>query len=80
MPVYGDTRIESDETIKAIFSGLRGAVFAGGAPALLATGTIVDDDSGRTAAGATGGQAQQVVGPAGSGTLPTISVVNTSIS
>ena len=66
--------------MKLVFSELKGAVFAGGAPALVATGVILDDDSGANPKGAVGGVAAQVVGPADTATLPQISVVNTSVA
>ena len=44
--VYGDTAIESDETFDLILTNVRNGVFEGGAAALRATGTILDEDGG----------------------------------
>ncbi|MEL6914371.1 MAG: Calx-beta domain-containing protein [Pseudomonadota bacterium] len=44
--VFGDNLIEEDETFSLVLYNLQNAVFAGGAPILKATGTIIDDDGG----------------------------------
>ncbi|MFN3764436.1 MAG: Calx-beta domain-containing protein [Aliihoeflea sp.] len=64
IPVYGDTRIEGNETIKVVALNARNAVFEGNAPALEGTVTIVDNDD--AAGGDTGGilgAARQITSP-----------------
>lgn len=48
--VIGDTAVEADETFTLAFTNPSGALFAGGATSLSATGTIKNDDSVASAA------------------------------
>lgn len=79
--VYGDTLIEADETFTLVVTDITNAVFAGGASALEATGTIINDDSGSPSGpGGTGDFATQIDGPdAASATLPTVRVSDVSV-
>lgn len=78
--VYGDTRIEGNETVQLILSGITNGMFDGGAAALVATGTIIDDDGGKPDRSAGLGQpATQVFGDDIFGS-PTLTVVSTSIA
>ena len=43
---YGDTNFDSDETLAVMFHGIVNANFEGNVPALVARGTILDDDGG----------------------------------
>lgn len=79
--IINDNAIEAGETVQLILSGVTNAVFDGGAAALVASGTIVDDDSGPPAlTGGLGPVAAQVFGFDEGGALPTLTIVSTSIA
>ena len=76
IPVYGDTLIEGNEAFQIVLTNVSNAVFAGGAEALVASATIIDDD-GATPSGpfGIGNVATQIQGPVSeSATMPTLSV------
>jgi len=76
VPVYGDTRIEGDETFALVVQAVTNATLAGGAATLVATGTIMDnDDLLVDPAAGEGAQAERIFGPAAlPGVLPTLDV------
>ncbi len=77
--VYGDDQIEGDEFFYLALSNLSNANFNYNAPAMLATGTILDDDAGPvTGAGGIGAPGTGIAGPAPSGNQVTIRVMDTS--
>jgi len=79
--VYVDSNIEGDEDFTLVLSGIRGGVFEGGAALLVATGTILDDDSGAlTGPAGRADPGQGVEGPLGTGGLPIIDVLDVSIA
>ena len=80
VPNSSDSVAGLNKTVLLVLSGAQGAVFAGNAPALVATGTIIDDDGPvMTLAGGLGGPAAQVQSPADvAGALPVLQVVSTS--
>ncbi|MGA0599052.1 Calx-beta domain-containing protein, partial [Enterovirga sp. CN4-39] len=79
--VYGDTAIEGDQTFRLVLTDIQNAAFAGSAPALVATGTIIDNDGSTISSnGGVGTPASQVVAPAGGGGLPTFTAYSTSQS
>ncbi|GGL78711.1 Calx-beta domain-containing protein [Wenxinia marina] len=72
--VYGDTAIEGDEDFYLVLTGIANARFEYGAPALVATGTILDDDGGALSGPAGIGDAARGVrapdpGPGGAVTM-----------
>lgn len=79
--VYGDTRIEGDETFSLTLTDLQNAVFEGEAPALTATATILDDDSGALSGDAgIGGAADAVSSPSGTNDIiPTLQVFDATV-
>ncbi|MCB1492024.1 MAG: hypothetical protein KDJ77_09545 [Rhodobiaceae bacterium] len=78
--VYGDTAIEGDETFNLVLTGLTNAVFANGGAALVATGTIIDDDGTSTTVGGVGDFSDPVTPPVSvSGPLPTLQVHDTKV-
>ena len=79
--VYGDTVIEPNETFELVIYDVSNAVLPGGAAALRASGTILDDDGGAPAAGGIGDFADRTDGadPA-SATLPTIRIHDGSLT
>lgn len=79
--VYGDNAIEGNQTFNLVLSALTGAKFADDAPALVATGTIIDDDNGApTLTGGIKDFASGVSAPDASGSLPAVRVVSTSVN
>lgn len=78
--VYGDTAIEGDEQFTIVLADIENAVFEGGAPALEATATIIDNDSGPiSGAGGVGDPGRQIAAPlATSGVV--MDVVDVSIA
>ncbi len=73
--VSGDNEAESNEDFQVVFTDINNAVFEGGAEALIATGTIIDDDSGApTIAGGIGDPGEQISGPASAGPSPTVRI------
>ena len=78
--VYGDALIEDDETFDLVLTSPRNAVFAGEAPALVATATIVDDDGAGDPSGGIGGFAGRIAAPiAEPGLLPTLAVRDVAV-
>jgi Ca2+-binding RTX toxin-like protein/predicted heme/steroid binding protein len=80
--VSGLLAVEANETFHLVMTRVSGAVFEGGAAALIATGTIIDDDGGApTLDGeAVGAPAVQISGPPSSHvTLPTVRVHDTTV-
>lgn len=78
--VYGDTRPEGNEAFNLILTAPRNAVFEGGAAALSATATIIDNDlAAPDRAGGIGGRAEQIFGPDTSGPQPTLRVQDVSV-
>lgn len=77
---YGDNVAEGHETFNLVLVNARNAVFSGNAPALVATGTILDDDGSGAPAAGVGGFALPIYGSASaSTTTPTLSVRDTLI-
>ena len=76
VPVYGDSNIEGNETFDLVVMARQNATLAGGAAALSATATIVDDDDAiPDPAPGTGGLAERIMGPtAEAGVLPTLDI------
>ncbi|UWQ19648.1 Calx-beta domain-containing protein [Jannaschia sp. M317] len=73
--VNGGTGPEPDETFQLVLTDLRNGVFSGGGEALAATGTILDDDSGRVSPeGGIGDPGDVLRGPASTNPLPTLRV------
>ncbi|MFA3920614.1 Calx-beta domain-containing protein [Ruegeria hyattellae] len=78
--VSGDTRIEGDEYFNLVLTGLQNATFYGNGPALVAQGTIIDNDSGMPSQDAGIGEvAKPVLGPPVSNAGVVLDVVSTSI-
>ena len=79
--VYGDNNIENDETFTLTLTDLQNAVFENSAPALTATATILDDDSGALSGdGGVGGPADEAASPSGTNDIiPTLQVFDTTI-
>ncbi len=80
LDIYGDSLDEANEAFQLILTGVKGATFAGGAAALSATATILDDDGGAaTGVDSLGAAAVGIAGPvSASTTLPTLTVFNVS--
>lgn len=80
VPVLGDVAIEGTQTFQAIASGIRGgALFANNAPALVAVGSILDNDTGVYPQFAgIGGDARPVQAPASLNGLTTARVYASS--
>jgi Ca2+-binding RTX toxin-like protein len=79
--VAGDIAPEGNETFQIVLTDIQNGVFAGGAEALTATGTIIDDDSGAPMGPfGQGGASVPIQGPAAqSPVLPTLSVRDVSV-
>lgn len=82
LPIRGDLIQEGDETFQLVLANVANGVFAGNAPALVATGTIIDDD-GPPASGGVGLAglavgASTASGPAGG--VPIVSVHNATFA
>ena len=81
VPVYGDTAIEGNETYQLLLYGIENAVFRGDYPALLATGTIIDNDSiGALDDAGIGDRAPLVVPPSQAGATVRITTADISIT
>ncbi|WP_371157975.1 Calx-beta domain-containing protein [Jannaschia sp. 2305UL9-9] len=77
--VVGGTGPEADETFDVVLTGVRNGVFSGGAEAIAATATILDDDSGRSdLTGGIGDPGEEIRGPASTSPLPTFRVQDVS--
>ncbi|MCP5342273.1 MAG: hypothetical protein H6901_08665 [Rhodobacteraceae bacterium] len=81
VPVYGDTAIEGDENFHLVLTDIHNAAFAWNAAALVAVGTILDDDGGPLSGpGGVGGFASGAVGVEPGNAGPVVSVVSTSVN
>ncbi|MEO9822080.1 MAG: Calx-beta domain-containing protein [Paracoccaceae bacterium] len=78
--VYGDNAIEGNEEFQLVLSGLQNANFVGNAPAIVATGTIIENDAGAPSLEAgIGGTNELVVGPEVSDSGILFDAVSTSV-
>ena len=79
--IDGDTLVEGDETFQLVIFGDSNVELANNAAALIATGTIVDNnDAIPDAPGGVGGPALQVFGPpSASALLPTLGIRNLAL-
>ncbi|MGR3638122.1 Calx-beta domain-containing protein [Alterinioella nitratireducens] len=81
LSVYGDTLIEGDEDFQVVLTDIKNAVFVGGAEALSATVTILDDDdAGGSLVGGRVDESTQIQGPpSASDTLPTVRINDVAV-
>jgi Ca2+-binding RTX toxin-like protein len=78
--IRGDQLPEPNETFNLVLTNLRNGVFRDGAVAMVATGTIIDDDSGPlTMSGGLGAPGRLISGPESAGPLPTVGVHNLAV-
>ena len=76
----GDEQIEAEETLKLVVSNVNGAVLENKAAAVVATGTILDDDGEPMGTAGIGAPGSAIHGADAGADLPTLSVVSTSVA